>query len=106
VKGVEQENDIHVSPVALLVGLLVIVFLIIAFRDRPNRTQPSYENPEARKNKKEVTTPKHSNVEDFPPVKVEHVIDGDTVIVSSFWRKTKIRLDSIDCHRTVRNGVI
>jgi micrococcal nuclease len=97
VKSVEQENDIHVSPVALLVGLLVIVFLIIAFRDRPNRTQPSYENSEARENKKEVTTPKHSNVEDYPPVKVEHVIDGDTVIVSSFWRKTKIRLDSIDC---------
>jgi endonuclease YncB( thermonuclease family) len=30
-------------------------------------------------------------------VKVRHVIDGDTVIVSSSWTETRIRLDAIDC---------
>ena len=34
---------------------------------------------------------------DFPEVKVEHIIDGDTVIVVKNWHKIKIRLDSIDC---------
>lgn len=30
-------------------------------------------------------------------VKVRHVIDGDTVIVSRSWTETRIRLDAIDC---------
>lgn len=30
-------------------------------------------------------------------VKVRHVIDGDTVIVSRSWSETRIRLDAIDC---------
>ena len=30
-------------------------------------------------------------------VKVEHVIDGDTVIVSDSWSEIRIRLDAIDC---------
>lgn len=36
-------------------------------------------------------------IENFPEVKVEHIIDGDTVIVVKNWDKIKIRLDSIDC---------
>jgi micrococcal nuclease len=39
----------------------------------------------------------HKDIHDFPLAKVVRVIDGDTVIVSSSWRQTKIRLDSIDC---------
>jgi endonuclease YncB( thermonuclease family) len=99
VKVVERQNEMRVPPVALLVGLLTIILFIIAFRNRPNRSQSSYEDSEVLQNNKEVTTPspKHSNVENFPLAKVEHVIDGDTIIVSSSWKKTKIRLDSIDC---------
>ncbi len=33
----------------------------------------------------------------YQEVKVERVIDGDTVIVSRSFRKIRIRLDSIDC---------
>jgi micrococcal nuclease len=33
----------------------------------------------------------------YRPARVVHVIDGDTVIVSTFWRKLRIRLDSVDC---------
>ena len=36
-------------------------------------------------------------IQEFPVARVEHVIDGDTVIVSNAWKITKIRLDSIDC---------
>jgi endonuclease YncB( thermonuclease family) len=36
-------------------------------------------------------------IEDLPAARVQHVIDGDTVIVSTTWRKTKVRLASIDC---------
>lgn len=36
-------------------------------------------------------------IQALPIVKVIHVIDGDTVIVSSSSTKYKIRLDSIDC---------
>lgn len=36
-------------------------------------------------------------IQALPIVKVEHVIDGDTVIVSSTSAEIKIRLDSIDC---------
>ena len=36
-------------------------------------------------------------IKDFPEVKVEHIIDGDTVIVVKNWHQIKIRLDSIDC---------
>jgi endonuclease YncB( thermonuclease family) len=38
-----------------------------------------------------------SRIEDLPMANVKYVIDGDTVIVSSTWRNTTIRLDSIDC---------
>ncbi len=36
-------------------------------------------------------------IENFPEVKVEHIIDGDTVIVVKDWHQIRIRLDSIDC---------
>jgi micrococcal nuclease len=38
-----------------------------------------------------------AQIEGFPEVKVEHVIDGDTAIVVKGWHKIKVRLDSIDC---------
>lgn len=36
-------------------------------------------------------------IQTLPSVKVEHVIDGDTVIVASTSSQVKVRLDSIDC---------
>ncbi len=36
-------------------------------------------------------------IQSLPTAKVEHVIDGDTVIVTFASSKLKIRLDSIDC---------
>jgi endonuclease YncB( thermonuclease family) len=36
-------------------------------------------------------------IQTLPSFKVEHVIDGDTVIVASTSSQVKVRLDSIDC---------
>lgn len=44
-----------------------------------------------------IKTEVKKRIENFPEVKVEHIIDGDTVIVVKNWHKIKIRLDSIDC---------
>ncbi len=43
-----------------------------------------------------ISNPKQT-ITNLPRYKVEHVIDGDTVVVSSFSNKLKIRMDSIDC---------
>lgn len=41
--------------------------------------------------------PPADDASELQRVKVRHVIDGDTVIVSKSWSQTRIRLDSIDC---------
>ena len=41
--------------------------------------------------------PRTGNASERQRVKVEYVLDGDTVIVSKFWSEMRIRLDSIDC---------
>ena len=40
---------------------------------------------------------KTPNIANFPKFKVEYVVDGDTVKVTTSWQKITIRLDSIDC---------
>ncbi len=40
---------------------------------------------------------KTANIANFPKFKVDYVVDGDTVKVSTSWQKITIRLDSIDC---------
>ena len=51
----------------------------------------------ANKTKAQSETAVKYQIESFPKVKVEHIIDGDTVIVVKGWHKIRIRLDSIDC---------
>ena len=55
--------------------------------DRRNR------RPEPARDQKQRTKPAAG----FKTVNVEHVIDGDTVIVSTLLNSYKIRLDAIDC---------
>lgn len=43
------------------------------------------------------TSPPADTADEFQRVKVRHVIDGDTVIVSESWSEVRIRLDAIDC---------
>lgn len=44
-----------------------------------------------------VVPPPAGAASELQRVKVRHVIDGDTVIVSKSWSQTRIRLDAIDC---------
>jgi micrococcal nuclease len=51
----------------------------------------------ANKTKAQSEAAVKEQIKNFPEVKVEHIIDGDTVIVVKDWHKIRIRLDSIDC---------
>lgn len=51
----------------------------------------------ANKTKAQSEAAVKEHIKNYPEVKVEHIIDGDTVIVVKDWHKIKIRLDSIDC---------
>ena len=55
----------------------------------------SPQNTNKKKPQKEATG--DTQIQNFQKVKVEHIIDGDTVIVSTAWDKIKIRLDSRAC---------
>jgi endonuclease YncB( thermonuclease family) len=41
--------------------------------------------------------PPEGTTSELQRVEVQHVIDGDTVIVSTSWSSIRIRLDAIDC---------
>jgi micrococcal nuclease len=105
-------------------SLLIIIFAIFAvvmmflyfLRTKPQEHKSGYQKfrtshpqkkpiqSEQQNNFKSANKTKAKNavdvkaqIEDFPEVKVEHIIDGDTVIVVKNWHKIRIRLDSIDC---------
>ncbi|MHA1630050.1 MAG: thermonuclease family protein [Candidatus Heimdallarchaeota archaeon] len=59
--------------------------------DRQKSSQVAY------KTKAQSKAEVKERIKSFPEVKVEYIIDGDTVIVVKNWHKIKIRLDSIDC---------
>jgi endonuclease YncB( thermonuclease family) len=54
------------------------------FQPSPETKEPFISNPK-------------QTITNLPRYKVEHVIDGDTVVVSSLSHEHRIRLDSIDC---------
>ena len=56
-----------------------------------NNTQITLETIES------LTSEKTPNIAGFPKFRVKHVVDGDTVIISTFRQKLTVRLDSIDC---------
>lgn len=125
VKAVKRNNETPGSAWVLFPVLLAIVFLVRAFRVRANKKQYFYNDSGFLQNKRERTSARtgaHSGetssaqgesrsadqrmaasvteegrIQDLPVAKVEYVIDGDTIIVSSKRKKTKIRLDAIDC---------
>jgi hypothetical protein len=83
---------------------------------KPRRRKSSYQSPRksypqkqsahsdqqqssqaAYKTKAQSEAEVKGRIKSFSEVKVEHIIDGDTVIVVKNVRKIRIRLDSIDC---------
>ena len=64
---------------------------------QPARSDQQQSSQAAYKTKAQSEAEVKERIKNFPEVKVEHIIDGDTVIVVKNWHKIKIRLDSIDC---------
>jgi endonuclease YncB( thermonuclease family) len=66
-------------------------------KKQPARSDQQKSSQAAYKTKAQSEAEVKERIKNFPEVKVEHIIDGDTVIVVKKWHKIKIRLDSIDC---------
>jgi len=114
-----------VGPLPIILGIFALFIMFLFFLrtkrkirklTQPLRRKNGYQKPKkSPPQKKPIHSEQQNNVktaiktkaqseaevkeliENFPEVKVEHIIDGDTVIVVKNWHKTKIRLDSIDC---------
>ena len=90
-------------------GFLKILFRAATRSTRQNRRRSKTFVAPEQKPKQFYSPPpipdlekvRHQNdidpIQALPLVKVEHVIDGDTVIVSTDTSEVRIRLDSIDC---------
>lgn len=99
----------------IVVILFVVVSLSVSNKEkeghkhtRPQKQKHSHKSTRDSYSKKPTTQVSHTKkahtesevkerIEDFPEVKVEYVIDGDTVVIIKNWQKIKVRLDSIDC---------
>lgn len=117
-----KPTRVSLSKPLVAVLLAFVVIALFLFRPRKKRSGDSGSEHAARDTKVVDTRPpkpqhktphvrrsfeaKHQTqdvgeekwrIEDLPLAKVEYVIDGDTVIVSSASKKTRVRLDSIDC---------
>jgi endonuclease YncB( thermonuclease family) len=126
VNAIGRPTEPEEKPILLILGLLLSVFLVIAFGFRSRkktvvRKEPptltidektthdggkdtGAKTPHVQRqfdNRYQTSTQENvvgtNGAHDFRTAKVDYVIDGDTVVVSSTWKKTKIRLDSIDC---------
>lgn len=77
----ENQSDIILIAIVMAIAAVIAFFRIAFSRDRHGgRSTTKVEHEKA-----------------LQTAKVDHVIDGDTVIVSSSYQKFRIRLDSIDC---------
>ena len=103
----------------LIVALIVVILFVVVSLSVPSKEKEArkHTRPHGRKyshkSTRESYYQKHSqdtctkkaktgaevneHIEELPEAKVEHVIDGDTVVVVKNWQKIRIRLDSIDC---------
>ena len=64
---------------------------------QPTLSEQQKSSHVAYKTKAQSEAEVKEQIRNFPEVAVQHIIDGDTVIVAKDWHEIKIRLDSIDC---------
>ena len=121
----EKEQTHAVGPLLLIIVIFAVVMMFrslsrtkrkIRKYTKPLRSKSDYQKSRKSYSQKKSAQGKQQNkveiasktkaqseaevkerIKNFPEVKVEHIIDGDTVIVVKNWHKIKIRLDSIDC---------
>ena len=108
---VDRPEPTETSSVSSLfvICLVTVMGALLLFRARKTKSvdtvdtkplEPQQKNPKVGNTFAEGALDereKEKRIEDFPAAKVEYVIDGDTVVVSIAWTRTKVRLDSIDC---------
>lgn len=120
-----QDQGTSFEPLLFLIVVFIVIMMFrstskykkkIQKKNTARTQKNSYQNTRVKRHQKETVDREQKNefqttnktkaqteadikerIKDFPKVKVEHIIDGDTVIVSKTWHKIKIRLDSIDC---------
>jgi len=82
------------TSLELLLMVVVVAIVIMLFRSSGDQKK-NFQNKNKSKAQNEAAV--GMQIIDFQKVKVEYIIDGDTIIVTKSWNKIKIRLDSIDC---------
>jgi len=96
----DQGTSLELLLMVVVVVILIMVFLSSSKNIKKPRKKATdwkpkknFQNTLKRKPQNEATSKKQ--IKTFQKVKVEHIIDGDTIIVSKSWHKIKLRLDSI-----------
>jgi len=92
-----QDQGTSLEPLLILVVVAIVIMVMVAnmimvFRSSGDQKK-NFQNKNKTKAQDEAAVGKQ--IKNFQKVKVEHVIDGDTIIVSKSWNKIKIRLDSM-----------
>ncbi len=98
-----QEILTMLSLIAVVIAIVLVIWLINSTGNEPRENRTT----EAGRKKINQATYAEYKVDcqttgtapeiDYQTAKVEHVIDGDTVIVSQSLEELRIRLDAIDC---------
>lgn len=112
--GVKHENTYETSSegvggllivATVFIGLIIYVFSRLSRRDRARGAAETHGwSPTSQRDRERANDfheprshDRQAHVAQLPSVKVDYVIDGDTVIVKKSWRRITIRLDAIDC---------
>ncbi len=97
---VTSNDPLLIFLLMIFVSILAILFLWSSKQNHQDQSSEKKSKNEFQKryrNRSHEKSIQKEQIQSFHWAKVEHVIDGDTVIVSKTWHKFKIRLDSIDC---------
>lgn len=88
----------EVVSILLLLGfsIVMLAFILKSIEVKPEDHR-DLRQPYPANNQREVPNKCESSSKELHKFNVKYVIDGDTVIVSSFWSEIRIRLYAIDC---------
>lgn len=78
-----------------IVAFIIWVLIFGTSSDEGTSQQPDHQNASKTKAQSEIAI--RAQIQNLPRVRVQWIVDGDTVIVSKSWSDATIRLDSIDC---------
>ena len=87
------------SPLLIIFVVIFLLVLVISTTKSQNHEDTQNLNPKqhTKHQQKSASTQNRLDIHEHPEVKVQRVIDGDTVVVIYNRQQVKIRLDAIDC---------